>query len=996
MAKNRKSKNARVAAATSNMNSMQKTLPSVPISQRPPAGSITMHDDDAHSILLGSGITSGTSASAMPSPDRRPPVPPSDPSSQHKSGSTSFSRDHTAEVEQSNGQHNTHTSTLSIPFILDDSSAQASPGMVSPGSVAKSRDAATSTQSMSRGSSDRKPSVRERRRPVDNELRLPLAQPTKLPVPAESLSHDLDLDQDPEHESAEQTTSNERFSLFPSKTAEVSRSPRISRGPATPNMGSEARGFAENIVTPSRRADQATPAVPPRSADRSTMLRPSALHTPLSASVTGVGTVKVESSMRNGGSNLSTPLRTKSSNNVQTTPPSTGYSVVDDAPFDQGRGNGTHSRNVSFSEIAQARAASITSTTPDSQTTAAHSTVRRHVPSKSLEGSPAYKFVPGSPVTLFENDLAKAFNLSPQGKRASQQSLNGASLERSGTISRLANKMLKHRKSVSGSALTPKSPVPVERQKSINDDASEVPALQAALRIRKERIDYLEHFIKGIDESKSLEQQLEERRSLLANVENQLLQSDAEHQSYLHHRHRISDVSVPLGEWKAGVVADMDSTLKKVKGTISQEIESLIRQRNDLQLENGKLLQNKSDLTQEVSILEQRRNNLSELHESMLRQIQHNMEAHKGTKTSGSSLRAEDSLTALSASPSFTTLELERNTNDTISETYLQTPVIGTYRKEYIEDEEDPVLEAATKRMSGERVPDVAAPKKFNLVKKTKKAFRWGRTPSSQDVTLGQYISGPTMSTGHSLSDMTMSSSKSSDKLVSKSGGGGKFKRTWQSQQNLSTQIDPRLDDASSTGQQGLFGHDLVTQSTAEGRPVPQIVTACIKVIEARALDFEGLYRKSGGAGEMKSLIESFEMSNAEGEAISVPTFTDISAITSVLKQYLRKLPIPLITFDNYEPFIGTSAIPSPAVRVRAVKDVLRDLPGPHYETLRVLFKHLQAVSRHCDKNLMTSKNLAVVLGPSIIWDPAGGKEILDMHDKNSCIQFCIDHAEEL
>lgn len=51
MAKNRKSKNARVAAALPTVNPMEKTLPSVPISQRPPEGSITMHDDAVRTFL---------------------------------------------------------------------------------------------------------------------------------------------------------------------------------------------------------------------------------------------------------------------------------------------------------------------------------------------------------------------------------------------------------------------------------------------------------------------------------------------------------------------------------------------------------------------------------------------------------------------------------------------------------------------------------------------------------------------------------------------------------------------------------------------------------------------------------------------------------------------------------------------------------------------------------------------------------------------------------
>ena len=146
----------------------------------------------------------------------------------------------------------------------------------------------------------------------------------------------------------------------------------------------------------------------------------------------------------------------------------------------------------------------------------------------------------------------------------------------------------------------------------------------------------------------------------------------------------------------------------------------------------------------------------------------------------------------------------------------------------------------------------------------------------------------------------------------------------------------------------------------------------------------------------MKSLIEAFETANLDHVPVNFSAFTDTSAISSVLKQYLRRLPNPLISFDSYEAFIGTSAIPDSSIRVRVLKDVLRDLPQSHYQTLKTLLSHLHKVSTYSEKNLMTSKNLAVVLGPTIVWDQAGQKEIQDMHDKTACIQFCIEHAGDL
>jgi hypothetical protein len=40
----------------------------------------------------------------------------------------------------------------------------------------------------------------------------------------------------------------------------------------------------------------------------------------------------------------------------------------------------------------------------------------------------------------------------------------------------------------------------------------------------------------------------------------------------------------------------------------------------------------------------------------------------------------------------------------------------------------------------------------------------------------------------------------------------------------------------------------------------------------------------------------------------------------------------------------------------------------------------------------MTSRNLAVVFAPTLMWDLTGEREMNDMHSKNNAIQFLIDH----
>lgn len=102
-----------------------------------------------------------------------------------------------------------------------------------------------------------------------------------------------------------------------------------------------------------------------------------------------------------------------------------------------------------------------------------------------------------------------------------------------------------------------------------------------------------------------------------------------------------------------------------------------------------------------------------------------------------------------------------------------------------------------------------------------------------------------------------------------------------------------------------MFGSDLASQVSLEGGTVPLVVSKCIEAVEARGMDYEGIYRKSGGAAQMRQIQVAFEQGN--GSTIDLQDeneFNDICAVTSVLKQYFRELPDPLLTFDSYQKLI--------------------------------------------------------------------------------------------
>jgi Rho-type GTPase-activating protein 1/2 len=63
--------------------------------------------------------------------------------------------------------------------------------------------------------------------------------------------------------------------------------------------------------------------------------------------------------------------------------------------------------------------------------------------------------------------------------------------------------------------------------------------------------------------------------------------------------------------------------------------------------------------------------------------------------------------------------------------------------------------------------------------------------------------------------------------------------------------------------------------------------------------------------------------------------------VTSVLKTYFRTLPIPLLTYDLHDKFMGAAELKDVEMKNRTMTELVTNLPAEHYYTLRMLMLHL-------------------------------------------------------
>ncbi|KAF9093314.1 hypothetical protein BGX23_003482 [Mortierella sp. AD031] len=198
-----------------------------------------------------------------------------------------------------------------------------------------------------------------------------------------------------------------------------------------------------------------------------------------------------------------------------------------------------------------------------------------------------------------------------------------------------------------------------------------------------------------------------------------------------------------------------------------------------------------------------------------------------------------------------------------------------------------------------------------------------------------------------------------------------------------------------SSPKQVMFGNSLLDQLEVEQRTIPMVVEKCIEAVDERGLEIEGIYRRSGMAVEARQLVQAFD-AGLNPNLMDTAVYQDICSITSVLKQYLRTLPEPLVPYDLYGEFMEATCLPHTDEKYDIFKELMDRMPIAHYQTMKVLMEHLNRVTERDNINLMTSKNLSVVFGPTLMRNPDQSREILDMTSKNMTIEFLIVNTHAL
>ena len=438
------------------------------------------------------------------------------------------------------------------------------------------------------------------------------------------------------------------------------------------------------------------------------------------------------------------------------------------------------------------------------------------------------------------------------------------------------------------------------------DDAA---LLRRQLRNSEQRVAELERHFSSAGELQNLNKKLIEKKKTASVLDSQaeLMIRQIEVLAGFVEKAKDSKQPLDLAELEESAIKEFVQKIEKLKQHVSAQVEALLDERNGLIEEKELAIKDRDRALVEFEQLSSKNAQLADMNNDLTHQIQERFKAQTASNldcprppTNGLGIYSHHSKDKSSTSMQVDEMSLRSN----------NTTLYGSgnnYPQAMEQDSSvDPAMVVAAPHVVNIRKGQA---KKFNwkkgganVAKGVSKGFKGAFSSDKQEKNQWQTQSGDNIGIPYNVTVVPMEPPLSGNSMPrsgtndpSRQGGFGLFKKV---NTMPKTQSNGSLSTITAEHPANLFGSELVERAEHERRQIPSVVTRCIEEVELRGMDIEGIYRKTGGSGQVKQIQEGFE--KTEDFDISDPGL-DITAVTSVLKQYFRKLPTPLLTFDIYD-----------------------------------------------------------------------------------------------
>ncbi|XP_036366944.1 ralA-binding protein 1-like [Octopus sinensis] len=146
-----------------------------------------------------------------------------------------------------------------------------------------------------------------------------------------------------------------------------------------------------------------------------------------------------------------------------------------------------------------------------------------------------------------------------------------------------------------------------------------------------------------------------------------------------------------------------------------------------------------------------------------------------------------------------------------------------------------------------------------------------------------------------------------------------------------------------------------------DGIELPAIFRECIDYIEEHGLLCEGIYRISGVKSKVQMLKEAYNN--------GVPAYLyehEPNVVASLLKQFLRELPEPVLTTALMPKFEDASTIKNHSKCIEQFRTLIDLIPNCNRLLLSWMIVHMTHIIKRQKENKMSLQNVSIVLSPTM------------------------------
>ncbi|XP_075997084.1 rho GTPase-activating protein 15 isoform X7 [Genypterus blacodes] len=210
-----------------------------------------------------------------------------------------------------------------------------------------------------------------------------------------------------------------------------------------------------------------------------------------------------------------------------------------------------------------------------------------------------------------------------------------------------------------------------------------------------------------------------------------------------------------------------------------------------------------------------------------------------------------------------------------------------------------------------------------------------------------------------------------------------------------------------------VFGCSLEMLCEREKSTIPRFVRLCTEAVERRGLDTDGIYRVSGNLAVIQKLrylvnheravttdgryMFPAELVQEEKLNLDQSEWEDVHVITGALKLFFRELPEPLVPYGFFTDILETVKMSDHEDKVERLKCLVLNMPPPNHDTLHFMCRHLRRVLECSDTNRMTTHNIGIVFGPTLMRpERDNGNMAVNMIYQNQAVELILSEYEHI